>query len=104
MTSQTEAADVAKMFAENNSHEAQVMDEARKREGAMPRNITYNIPQNHDIPSQLGAKDVAEKPAMAPADSEMEEPNIQDNQYSIDEPGAVTNHEQTNGVADKKVT
>jgi hypothetical protein len=87
------------MFAEK-----QVMDEAHKREGTMPGNITYNIPKNHNIPSQMGAEDVAEKPAMLTADLEMEEPNIRDNPYSIDEPGAIANHEQTNGVADKKET
>jgi hypothetical protein len=36
------------------------------------------------------------------ADLEREEPNVREDPYSIDEPGAVAYHEQTNGVADKK--
>jgi hypothetical protein len=49
---------------------------------------------------QTGAKDVAEKPAMLTADLKKEEPNVQENPYSIDDRGAVAN----NGVADKMET
>jgi hypothetical protein len=63
----------------------------------VPETITHNDPPNYDIPSQMGAEDVPT------ADLEGEEPNVQE-PYSIDEPGAVANHEQTNAVADKKET
>jgi hypothetical protein len=72
------------------------MDEAYKKKSAVPETITQNAPQNYDIPSQMGAED------MPTADLEREEPNVRENQYSIDEPGAVANHKQTNGVTDKK--
>jgi hypothetical protein len=52
--------------------------------------------ENYDNPSQMGAEDVPT------ADLEKKEPNAQENPSSIDEPRAVTNHKQTNGVADKK--
>ena len=88
MTSQTETADVAKMLA--------YMDEAYKKKSAVPETITHNDPLNYDIPSQMGAED---EPT---ADLEREEPNVRENLYNIDEQGAVANHGQTNGVADKK--
>jgi hypothetical protein len=90
MTSQTETTDVTKMLA--------YMDEAYKMKSAVPETITQNDLPNYDIPSQMGAEDVPT------ADFERAEPNVRDEPYSIDEPGAVANHEQTNGVADKKET
>ena len=73
MTSLRETLDVAKMLA--------YMDE------------------NYNIPSQMGDED---EPT---ADLEREEPNVRENPYSIDETYQeedVANHEQTNGVANKK--
>ena len=46
MTNQTETKDVAKMHA--------YMDEAYKKQSAVPETITQNAPQNYDIPSQMG--------------------------------------------------
>ena len=51
--------------------------------------------KNYDTPSQMGAEDVPT------ADSE-KKPNVRENPSSIDEPRAVNNYKQTNGVADKK--
>ena len=62
----------------------------------MPRTITYNDPQNYDMPSQMVAKDVAKRPAVPTADLVKGEPNMRENPYSIDEPGAVANNEDRN--------
>jgi hypothetical protein len=64
MTSQTETADVAKVFA--------YMDEAYNKMCAVPETITHNDPQNYDIPSQMGTEDVPT------ANLEGEDPNIRD--------------------------
>jgi hypothetical protein len=92
MTSQTETTDVAKVFA--------YMDEAYNKQGAVTETTTYDNPKNHDMSSRMGAKDVDEKPAMLTADLKKKEPDVRENPYSIDEPGAITN----NGVADKMET
>jgi hypothetical protein len=52
--------------------------------------------KNYDTPSQMGAEDVPN------ADSEKNEPNVRENPSSIDEPRAVNNYIQINGVADKE--
>ena len=70
------------------------MDEAYKKKGAVPENITHNDTPNYDIPSQMGAENVPT------ADLEKEEPNVRENPYSIDEPGAVAN----NSMADRMET
>ena len=88
MTSQTETTDVAKMLA--------YMDEVYKKKGAVPETITHNDTPNYNIQSQMGAEDVPT------ASLEKKEPNVRENPSSIDEPRAVNNHKQTNGVADKK--
>jgi hypothetical protein len=73
MTSQGETLDVAKMFAYMN--------------------------ENYNIPNQMRDDD---KPT---AEMEREEPNVRETPYNIDETYQeedVANHEQTNGVANKK--
>jgi hypothetical protein len=89
MTSKTETTDIAKMLA--------YMDEAYK--SAVPETTPKNAPQKHDIPSQMGDE---YEPT---ANLEREEPNVRENPHSIDETYQeedVANHEQTNGVANKK--
>jgi hypothetical protein len=60
------------------------MDEAYKEKDAVPTTITHYDPPNYYIPSQMRAE-------YMPTDD-----------LGQDEPGAVTNHEETNGVANKK--
>jgi hypothetical protein len=98
MTGQTETADDAKMPAVHKIYKKKVEDEVYTEKGAVPGTVTYNDPQNYDMPSQMGAKDVAWRPAMPTADLEKGEPNVRENPYSIDAPGAVANNEdeQTN--------
>ena len=57
------------------------------------------IDENYKITSQMGDEN---EPT---ADLEREKPNVRENPYSIDETYQeedVANHEQTNGVANKK--
>ena len=96
MTGQMETVDVTKMLAVHKFHMKKVKDEAYKKKGAVPETITHNDTPNYDIQSQMGAEDVPT------ADSEKKESNVQENPSSIDEPRAVNNYKQTNGVADKK--
>ena len=72
----------------------------------MSGTITYDDPQNYDIPSRMGDKDVAERPAVPTAALKKGEPNVREIPYSIDVPGAVATYkdEQTHGMADKMET
>jgi hypothetical protein len=76
------------------SHSGDVM--TNQKETADVAKMLAYMDENYNIPSQMGDED---EPT---ADLEREEPNVRENLYSIDEQGAVANHEQTNGVANKK--
>jgi hypothetical protein len=89
MTGQTETVDVAKMLVVHKFYKKKVKDEAYMEKGAVPETITHNDPQNFDMPSQMGAKD------LPTADLEKGKPNVRENPHSIDEPGAVAKNNQT---------
>jgi hypothetical protein len=76
------------------SHSGNVM--INKKETAEVAKMLAYMDENYNIPSQMGDED---EPT---ADLEREEPNVRENPYSINEQGAVANHGQSNGVANKK--
>jgi hypothetical protein len=100
VTGQTETADDTEMLAVHKIYQEEIEDEAYTEKIAVPGTVTYENPQNYNMPSQRGAKDVATVAL------EKGEANVREIPYSIDVPGAVANNKdkQTNGMADKMET
>jgi hypothetical protein len=106
---QTETGDDTEMLAVHKIYQEEIEGEAYTEKITVPGTVTYDVPQDYDMPSQSGAKDVAKRPAVPAVPNaalEKGEPNVPEIPYNINVPGAVANNkdEQTNGMADKMET